>query len=308
MVPKGGETFFSEEVTVKTRFGDYKVTADLFTARSYNEFLAKIVKVISSSLVKVSQRSYKEYPVMQINQAALLKVIDDFIKNRLFNDPFDPFADDNWRVLLLSRAGIVEHIVKQVSKTIYDMQNNVKVEDAVVIKKQFSEVEELKMRENFSIEVARAIYERLPYPSNKGGLEKNFILYCDSDSQVKSFLKINENYHDFAHINYIRTDGMLSAYYPDFIVRTESDIYLVETKAQKDVNDPNVKQKELGALDKLKKINELNPEDRMGCEWSYILLGETTFYAMKNGGASIKEIMDYSKLTREKIEGTLFSV
>lgn len=43
MVPKDGESFFSEEVTVKTRFGDYKVTADLFTAKSYNEFMANIL-------------------------------------------------------------------------------------------------------------------------------------------------------------------------------------------------------------------------------------------------------------------------
>lgn len=306
MVPKDGEVFFSEEVTVKTRFGEYKVTADLFTAKSYNEFLSKIVKVITSSLVKVSRRSYKEYPVMQINNAALVKVIDNFIRNRLFNEAFDPFAENNWRVLLLSQAGIVEHIVKQVSQTIYEMQNNIDVEDAVVIKKYYSEVNELKMRENFSLEVAKSIYERLPYPSNKGGLEMNFILYCDSDSQVTSFLKINEYYHHFAHINYIRTDGMLSSYYPDFIVKTGSKIYLVETKAQKDVNDPNVKQKELGALDKLQKINELNPGNRMNCEWNYVLLGETTFYSMRDRGASIKDIMEYTKLTQEKIERRLF--
>ena len=123
---------------------------------------------------------------------------------------------------------------------------------------------------------------------------------------MDSFLKINDNYHHFAHINYIRTDGMLSAHYPDFIVKIGADMYLVETKAQKDVKDANVKQKELGTLDRLKKINELNPEDRMGCEWHYVLLGETTFYTMRDKGASIKEIMDFSKLTRQKVEWSLF--
>ena len=268
--------------------------------------MSKIVRVVTSSLVKVTQRTTKDYPVMQINNVVLVRVIDDFIKNRLFNRPFDPFVDNNWRVLLLSKAGITEHIVKEVSQTIYDMQNNIKVEDAVVIKKHFSEVDELKMRENFSLPVTKTIYERLTYPSNKGELEKNFILYCDSDSGVDSFLKINENQHHFAHMNYIRTDGMLASYYPDFMVKTGPDLYLVETKAQKDVNDPNVKQKELGALDRLKKINELNPYDRMGCEWKYALLGETTFYAMRDRGASVKEILEFSKLTRERIMGTLF--
>ncbi len=306
LVSKEGEVFFSEEVTVKTRFGEYRVTADLFTAKSYNEILAKLVKTVTSALGKVAGRAAKDFPVMQINNVAIVKVIDDFIRNRLFKEPFDPFVDNNWKVLLLSKGGIAEHIVKETSQAIYEMQNNIHVEDAVIQKIWFSEIDGLKMRENYSLAVAKSIYERLPYPSNKGELEKNFILFCDTDSGVDSIIKINENYHYFAHFNYIRTDGMLTSYYPDFIVKVGENIYLVETKAQKDVNDPNVKQKELGALDRLKKINELAPENRMECEWNYVLLGENTFYSMKERGASIKEIMEFAKLTSQKISGMLF--
>ncbi|MBI5633133.1 MAG: DEAD/DEAH box helicase family protein [Nitrospirae bacterium] len=305
MVPKD-EVFVSEEITVKTRFGDYRVTGDLLTAKSYNEFLAKLVKTITSTFVKVSQRTMKDYPVMQINNASLIGVVDNFIRNGLFKASLDPFEDNNWRVLLLSQTGITQHLVKELSRIIYDMQNNIDVEEAVVIKIYFSEVNELKMRENYSLDIAKAIYERLPYPSNKGELEKNFMLFCDSDAQVDSLLKINENYHYFAHMNYIRTDGMLSSYYPDFIIKAESAIYLVETKAVKDMSDPNVRQKELSAMDWLRKINELEPDDRMGCEWSYVLLGETTFYSLRDKGASVREIMEFAKLTQQKIKSTLF--
>jgi type III restriction enzyme len=305
MVPKEGESFISEEVTVKTRFGEYRVAGDLFTAKSYNDFLSKITRVITGTFETTGRRA-KDYPFMQINNVMLVKVVDDFIRGRLFSQVFDPFMDNNWRVLLLSKQGITQHIIKEVSQTIYDMQNNIRIEDAVVMKRYFSEVDELKMRENFSLPITKTIYERLSYPSNKGELEKNFMLYCDGDGQVDSFLKVNDKYHLFAHFSYIRTDGMLSAYYPDFIVRIKTDMYLVETKAQKDVKDANVKQKELGALDRLKKINELNPDDRMGCEWHYVLLGETTFYTMRDKGASIKEIMEFSKLTRQKVSGSLF--
>lgn len=300
------EVFVSEEITVKTRFGDYKVTGDLFTAKSYNEFLSKLVKTITGAFAKVSQRMTKNYPAMQINNASLIRVVDDFIRNGLFNQPFDPFEDNNWRVLLLSQAGITQHLVKELSKIIYDMQNNINVHEAVVIKKYFSEVSELKMRENYSLDITKTIYERLPYPSNKGELEKNFMLFCDNDAQVNSLLKVNEHYHYFAHLSYIRTDGMLSAYHPDFIVKTDSAVYLVETKAAKDMNDHNVRQKELAALDWLEKINELNPDDRMGCEWSYVLLGENTFYSLRDKGASVQEIMEFAKLTKQKISKTLF--
>ncbi len=306
MVPKDGEVFFSEEMTVKTRFGDYKVTAELFTAKSYNEFLSKIVKIITNTIVRVTQRSTKDYPIMQINQASLVQLIDDFIKHKLFNQEFNPMEDNNWRVLLLSQTGITEHIIKELSKALYEMQNNVDVQDSIVIKQYFSQVQQLKMRENFSLDIIKTVYEKLPYPSNKGELEKNFMLACDNDSIVKAFLKISEIYHDFAHLNYIRNDGILSSYYPDFIVKTSGHICLVETKAQRDIKDENVLLKKQSALDWLKKINELKPEDRDNCEWSYTLLGENTFYSMKEKGASIEEILEYSKLTKQRVQGALF--
>lgn len=306
MVCEEGETFFSEEMTVKTRFGDYKVTAELFTAKSYNEFLSKMVKIITSTIVRVTQRSTKDYPVMQINQANLVQLIDDFIRHKLFNQEFNPLEDNNWRVLLLSQTGITEHIIKELSKALYEMQNAVEVQDAMVIKQYFSQTQELRMRENFSLDIVKTIYEKLPYPSKKGELEKNFMLSCDNDSNVKAFLKISEIYHDFAHLNYIRSNGILSLYYPDFIVKTRDRIYLAETKAQKDIKDENVLLKKRSALDWLKKINELKPDDRDNCEWSYALLGENTFYSMKSKGASIEEILEYSKLTKQRVEGTLF--
>jgi type III restriction enzyme len=306
MVPKEGETFFSEEITVKTRFGEYAVTADLFTAKSYNEFLAKLVHTISTVLGRVGQRKTKPFPTMQINQAELVKLLDRFIRTRLFNQVFDPFENNNWRVLLLSKSGIVEHIIKEASKLIYELQNSVDVSESRVIKRYFSEVRTLRMRENFALDIVKTIYEKLPYPSHKGELEKNFMLFCDSDSQVQALLKINEVYHDFAHLTYIRTDGLLSSYYPDFIVKTKDSIYLVETKAQKELSEQNVKQKRLAALDWLNRVNKLQPEYRMDAIWSYVLLGEETFYNMKDRGASVTDILEYAKLSRAKIESRLF--
>lgn len=305
MVPKEGEIFFSEEITVRTRFGEYMVTADLFTAKSYNEFLAKLVRIITSTLGKIGSRKTKLFPMMQVNQVELVKLLDRFIRTRLFKQDFDPFKDNNWRVLMLSKAGIVEHIIKEASKLIYELQNSVDVSEAKVIKRYFSEVRKLRMRENFALDIIKTIYEKLPYPSHKGGLEKDFMLFCDNDSQVQALLKIHEFYHEFARLSYIRADGLLSSYCPDFIVKTESNVYLVETKAQKELNEQNVRQKRLAALDWLKRVNELKPEDRMNSTWSYVLLGENTFYNMRDQGASATDILEYAKLSKAKIESRL---
>ena len=98
---------------------------------------------------------------------------------------------------------------------------------------------------------------------------------------------------------------MLANYYPDFIVRIQGKIYLVETKAERDLKDVNVTQKRLATLDWIDKVNELNSEDRMDCDWNYTLLGENTFYGMSQKGATTQEILDYAILTKAKVKGTL---
>ena len=298
------ESFYSEEMTVKTRFGDYKVSSQLFNAQSYNEFLARMLEVITNNIARGGGHS--SYPTMQINQVALVEVIDKYIRTKLFGETFNPNEGNNWRVLMIARAGILEHIMKEVSQTVYDMQNSVEVTEATVVKNYFSQVEKLKMRENFALDITKSIYEKTAYPSNKGEFEKDFLLFADRDSEVERLIKINENYHNFAHMKYIRTDGLLSTYSPDFILKIRDKVYLVETKAQKDVDNMNVKQKQKSAIDWCKKVNELNSENRMNAMWSYSIIDDNTFYSMNTRGASTEDILEYCKLTNSKVEGKLF--
>jgi type III restriction enzyme len=207
---------------------------------------------------------------------------------------------------MIAKQGIVEHIMKQLSEIIYNMQNNIDVTEAVVEKRYFSEVSKLKMRENFALDIVKSIYEKTAYPSNKGIFEKDFMEACDADSEVERLIKINEHRHTFAHLRYIRTDGMLSSYYPDFIVKIFDSVFVVETKAQKDVSSENVQAKRRGALDWITKINELKPDDRMNATWHYVLLDDTTFYTLHSQNGTISNILGRYVLTINKIEGRLF--
>ena len=168
-------------------------------------------------------------------------------------------------------------------------------------------IPELRMRENYSLPIVKTVYDKLPYPSNKGGFEKAFMEAADNDAKVEAMMKINDYYHNFANILYIRTDGLLSLYYPDFIVKTADKIYIIETKSDKDLQDQNVRQKRLAILDWVKRINQLKPEDRAGKTWEYILLGETHFYGLSNNGASIDEICHLAKVTEANATGKLFT-
>ena len=99
----------------------------------------------------------------------------------------------------------------------------------------------------------------------------------------------------------------MSLYSPDFIVKTSEKMYIIETKSDKDLHDPNVKQKQLATLDWVQRINKLNSEDRMDRVWEYILLGENHFYGLKENGASIDEICQLAKVTLANTSGKLFT-
>ena len=306
IIPKHeGDTFYGEEITVKTRFGEYTVTADLFTAESYNSFISKMVDIVSAIPVRVSKNKVKTFPIIQINSARVAQLIDKYIRTKLFDEEFDPLKDNNWRILLLTESNIVGHIIRNVSQKIYDLQNKLDVTEAKVEKKYFSEVKELKGRESYCVDVSKSIYPKVPFSSNRSGFERSFVEYIDRDTAVNSFVKINEYAHSFANILYVRDDGLLARYFPDFIIKIGNTIYLVETKAEKDVRSPNVKLKQIATIDWINKVNQLSEEDRGNCMWKYVLLGEKIFYEMSKRGASTSEILEYNLRSKSKIRGTL---
>jgi type III restriction enzyme len=306
IVPKKeGDTFYGEELTVKTRFGEYVVTADLFNAKNYNSFISKLLNVVSAVPVKVSSRNKKSFPIMQINSAQIAKLADRYIRNKLFNQEFDPLKENNWRILLLTESRITEHIIRNISKSIYDLQNKLDIAEAKIVKRYFSEVAELKGREEYCVRVSKSIYPKIPFPSNRGGFERSFIEFVDRDTKVERFTKISEYAHNFANILYIREDGLLAHYFPDFMVKIGNTMYVVETKAERDVNSPNVKLKQISTIDWINKVNELDEENRFSCVWKYVLLGEKTFYSMSDKGATTEEILEYNLMSKSKLKGTL---
>ena len=242
---KSGEQFVAEEVTVKTRFGEYTVDASLFNSQSYNEYLEKILNVVVNRMARVGQRKMKTFPAMQVNNLEVVKTIDAFVRTKLFGEAFDPFEGNNWKVLLAKNGVVTEHIIKEIAKVVLEMQQTTDTSEAQILKRYFSETAELRRRENYSLDIVKTIYDKLQYPSNRGGFEKAFLEFADNDGKVESLLKIDQYYHNFASVAYVRTDGFLSLYYPDFLVKTGEKVYVIETKSEKDLNDPNVRQKKI---------------------------------------------------------------
>ena len=300
-----GETFISQEAISKTQFGRYKVTANLFDAKSYNEYLQKMLRTITQRFDKGGPKN--GFPNLQINEARTIAVVDQYIRTRLFDQPFNPFNGSDWKILLSKDGIVTKHIIEEMARAIFNIQNNIMTTDAQVVHTKFSSVAEIKMRESYSVETHKTIYERQGYPSHGGGLEKAFIDFLDKDAEVERFLKISENMHPFAVIYYMRRDGLMATYHPDFIVATQNKIYLIETKGNDKVFDKNVRQKHTAAVEWARKINQLKPEERMNREWEYVLISEDNFYGLSANGATITDICERCKVSLSMATGDLFA-
>ena len=302
-----GETFISQEATTKTQFGRYKVTANLFTATSYNEYLQKVLRTITLRFDRITSHREMPVPTLQINEAHIVRVIDIYIRTRLFRQPFNPFNGADWKILLSKDAIVTKHIIEELARAVFHLQENILTTDAQVMHTRFSSVTEIKMRESYSIETSKTIYERQAYPTHGGGLERAFIEFLERDGEVEKYLKISESQHPFAIIYYMRHDGLMATYHPDFIVATQEKVYLIETKGNDKEFDKNVRQKQTAAVEWIRKINELKPEARMNRTWEYVLLSEDNFYGLASNNATLTDICNRLKVSLSALIGDLFA-
>jgi type III restriction enzyme len=137
----------------------------------------------------------------------------------------------------------------------------------------------------------------LPIPRS-GGLERRFIEWADDDSQIEALAKIHEYRHEFLHRPYLKADGMPSRYSPDFLIRTATGVYVVETKAQSALSDENVQRKQRAAIAWCEQINTLLPEERSEREWHYVILGEAAVKEWRGKHARASELLDFARLRR----------
>ncbi len=294
-----GDMFVSQDLQSNTLFGDYRVNGAIMNISGYNDFLARLTRRISQALSQPLPKGNKiaahlANPYLQVNTADLTGALDDYIWTQLFGSPFNPMEGENWRVLLLQP--VVDHITKVFAVALIESEAPHVSGQTEVLHRSLSEVPKLMMRESSSLPVIKCIYERLAFPARNGGLERAFMEWAQADSGVQAFCKISENRHTFARLRYVKEDGLPAFYSPDFLVRTESAIYLVETKAQQQTTHPNVQRKLKSATAWCERINNLPPEQRDGLPWHYVLLGETLFRDWRGKGARLGELLDFARV------------
>lgn len=296
-----GDVFVSQDLQSNTLFGDYRVDGAIMNVSGYNDFLARLTRRISQALSQPLPKGNKiaahlANPYLQVNTADLTGALDDYIWTQLFGSAFNPVDGENWRVLLLQP--VVDHITKVFAVALLESEAPHVSGQTEVLHRCLSEVPRLMMRESNSLPVIKCIYQRLAFPARNGGLERAFMEWAQADAGVQAFCKISENRHTFARLRYVKEDGLPAFYSPDFLVRTESAIYLVETKAQQQTTHPNVQRKLKSATAWCERINGLPTEQRGSLPWHYVLLGQTPFQDWRSKGARLGDLLEFARVRR----------
>lgn len=306
------EKWIDQEVLSGVNAGFFEVTSGVFRSTSYNDYLSRLTNHIVDKLNTPvdsmgRSRNANAFPALMINNVEIARTIDKYIRTRLFNQTINPAEGKNWKILMITE--VMEHIKGQIASQIVKLQEESEVQgETKVIFTPFSSVDKITVRENYCIELAKCIYEKCPFPSNKGQFEHDFMKFCDFDGEVDALCKIIENRHTFARFRYVRNDGMPAEYIPDFVVRIGNDVYLVETKAQDQISHENVIRKKKAALRWVEKVNGLPADSRESITWHYVLLGNATFYEWKQKNMSVRELLEYMELKNNNTDfsGRLF--
>lgn len=294
-----GDTFISQDLQSATLFGDYRVDGAVMNVGGYNDYLARLTRRISQALSEPLPKGNKiathlAKPYQQVNTAELTGWLDDYIWTQLFGQAFNPLENENWRLLLLQP--VVEHITKVFAVALLESEQKQVSGRTEVRLRHLSEVPRLMLRQAHSVEVSKCIYTRLGWPARNGGLERAVIRWAQADTQVLAFCKISENRHGFARLRYVKEDGLPAFYSPDFLVRTEDAVYLVETKAQQQAIHPNVQRKLKAAQAWCERINSLSREERGSPPWHYVLLAEDVVHEWQDKGARLAQLLDHARL------------
>jgi len=118
-------------------------------------------------------------------------------------------------------------------------------------------------------------------------------------AEVISYSKLDRRHR--LKITYRDHTGILRNYEVDFIVKTKDKMYLVETKADKDIDSPNVAVKARAAVAWCEQASTVAPppDYNQPQPWEYLLLSEGLF--KNNQGLGFEALVPLCQGLRDKI-------
>ncbi len=161
--------------------------------------------------------------------------VRDFVRDHLFNQPVD--LDDPVILRNLSEPEVgktlFDHFRAAINAlTIHDTGTS-RIEGHIRLR----DTRPFRTEPRGFLQAKRSVFNRIVGEAGADRLELSFAAFLDSASDVQAFGK---NYMAVGfRLDYLKADGDLSTYTPDFIVRTtDGQVWIVETKGREELDIP----------------------------------------------------------------------
>lgn len=164
--------------------------------------------------------------------------VRDFLRDHLFTEPVDLEDPVVLRNLSEPEAGkILFDSFKTAINALTLQDSGPALPDVAGPPLRLSNTRPFRTEHRPFIVPKRSLFNRIVGEPRAGGFELAFAAFLDSASDVQAFAK---NYLAVGfRLDYVRADGDLSTYTPDFIVRTaEETVWIVETKGREELDLP----------------------------------------------------------------------
>jgi len=254
----------------------------------YNFFLMQASKAVATK---------GKSSILTAKRAEIAALIDDYVSTYCFRKHLDFTKSENYSVL--NYSDVFDHIVDSVRNEIIRLIEGYKYEPKGIWS-SLSEVPRIMVRESKSIETDKSIYPRLSFHPKAGGFERDFMLnVLNPSTEVLAYAKLDRRHK--LKIQYRDETGILRTYEIDFIIKTPGKMYLLETKADKDINNPNISVKARAAVAWSDQASTVSPAQQYNQPqpWEYLLLSESTFH--KNQGLGFAALVPFCRATRNRI-------
>lgn len=254
----------------------------------YNFFLMQASKAVATK---------GKSSILTAKRAEIAELMDDYVSVQCFNRQIDFTKSENYCVL--NYPDVFDHIVNVIRQEIIRLIEGYKYEPKGNWSK-LSEVPRIMARESKSVETDKSIYPRLGYQPKGGGFERDFMVsVLNTSSEVISYAKLDRRHK--LKIQYRDETGILRTYEIDFIIKTSDKMYLLETKASKDINNPNVAVKARAAMAWCDQASTVSgpKEQNQPQSWEYLLLSESLF--RKNEGLGFQALIPFCQALRDRV-------
>lgn len=217
-------------------------------------------------------------------------IIDEYVSEYLFGRSIDFNLQENAKKL--RNYQLFDFVVTNVRKAVVNFVAKKRPTDVLEIKwMNASQFPEIKVAMERALHTKKCVYPHLDFGS-RGGFEYRFAEnWLEKDFRIISYLKLDQYVHRFS-IPYVDNKGYLGNYYPDFLVKLEDMMYLIETKSEKDAyGDINVKAKMKAAQQFCSTISKAaNHPDSQPKQWRYVVIPENLAKEME--GRSFRTLIE----------------